>query len=64
MRRDDLLPEYFYRKLTRLDEKEDELIRAMRTKRGMYLLCDQLKTLAIEKRIVQQIHDELLPFWQ
>ena len=59
-----MLLEYFYMKFLRIEEKEEELFRKMRTKKGLLVLADQLRNLETEKKVVQEIYEEIKPFCQ
>lgn len=54
-----LLHEYFYKRLSELDETERELISAIRTKTGLVILCDKLRAVEIEKQVIIRLYEEL-----
>ncbi|MDL2233489.1 hypothetical protein LJC63_07920 [Ruminococcaceae bacterium OttesenSCG-928-L11] len=59
-----LVHQYFYKRLSEIDEEEREVIRAIRTKVALVPLCDKLRQLDIEKRVIMQVYDELkLLYW-
>lgn len=58
-----LLHEYFFGRLTELDEEERRIISAIRTKTGLLMLCDQLRAVELEKGIITRIYDDLRLCW-
>lgn len=58
-----LLHEYFYRRLTNIDEEQRKVISAIRTKPGLVILCDKLRALELEKMVVTHMYEELKLFF-
>ena len=58
-----LIHEYFYKRLSDLDEEQRKVISAIRTKSGLVILCDKLRALELEKRVVVDIYEELKYFY-
>ena len=60
----ELISEYFFRQLCALEEKQTELVLAIRTKKGLLILCDKLRELEVEKRILIKVYEDLKPFFR
>ena len=60
----ELISEYFFRQLCALEEKQTELVLAIRTKKGLLILCDKLRELEVEKRILIRVYEDLKPFFR
>jgi len=58
-----LLHEYFYKRLCEVDEEIYSTICAMRTKRGLIILCDKLRALELEKLILMRVYEDLKVFY-
>jgi len=54
-----LIHEYFYKRLSEIDEQEQRLIYALRTKKGLLVVCDQLRVLEIEKMVTMRLYEEM-----
>jgi hypothetical protein len=54
-----LMHEYFYKRLSDLDEEQRELIYAIRTKRSLIVLLDKLRYLEIEKLVTMRLYEEM-----
>lgn len=54
-----LVHEYFYKKLSDLDEEQRQLICAIRTKRSLIILLDKLRALELEKMVLLRIYEEM-----
>jgi len=60
---EELIHEYFYRRLCELDEEQRTVISALRTKAGLVILCDKLRGLETEKRVLIGIYEDLKHFF-
>lgn len=58
-----LFHEYFYKRLSELDDEERQVINAIRTKTGLVILCDKLRALELEKQVVTSIYEDLRLFF-
>ena len=54
-----LVHEYFYKRLSDLDEDQRKLIYALRTKRSLIVLLDKLRYLEIEKMVLLRVYEDL-----
>jgi hypothetical protein len=54
-----LVHEYFYKRLSDLDEEQRQLIYALRTKRSLIVLLDKLRYLEIEKQVTMRLYEEM-----
>lgn len=54
-----LVHEYFYKRLSELDEEQRQLIYALRTKRSLIVLLDKLRYLEIEKLVTMRLYEEM-----
>ena len=59
-----MLHEYFYNRLTELDEEQRSIICTMRTKTGLIILCDKLRALEAEKLALMRVYEDLRPFFR
>ena len=60
-----ILHEYYFRRLAELDDRENEIIVQIRQKRCLYILCDELRLISIEKQVILRMYEELrLLIWQ
>ncbi len=57
-----LFQEYFYKRLSELDEAQRELLYTMRTKKSILILCDKLRALEQEKLVLMRVYEDLRPF--
>lgn len=55
----EIMHEYFYGKLCEIDEKMETVIIDIRHKRGVLILCEEIRRLEIEKRCYEAIYDDL-----
>jgi len=58
-----LIHEYFYKELCRLDEGIYNTVSAMRTKRGLIILCDRLRAMELEKQVLMRVYEDLRLFF-
>ena len=58
-----LIHEYFYKRLSELDEEQRSLIYTMRTKTGLLILCDKLRALEVEKLVLMRVYEDLKVFF-
>ena len=58
-----LMHEYFYKRLTELDEEQRSIIYTMRTKRGLLILCDRLRALELEKLVLMRVYEDMKGFF-
>ena len=56
------LHEYFYKRLCDYEYQEEELIRSLRTKKGIIPLCEGLREIHLKKLETMAIYDELRLF--
>jgi hypothetical protein len=54
-----LLHEYFYARFCELEDKEEKILLGIRHKRGLIVLCDELRRLETEKHCYQAIYEDL-----
>ena len=59
----ELISEYFFRQLCALEEKQTELVLAIRTKKGLLILCDKLRVLEAEKSALITVYEDLRVFF-
>ncbi len=57
-----MLLEYFYMRLSEIDEQERDLLYTMRTKKGLLVACDKLRALEQEKLVLMRVYKDLRPF--
>jgi len=57
----ELFAEYFFRRMVEIDENIDEVLCAMRTRRGVLVLCDKMRVLDAEKQMLIKIYNDLKP---
>jgi hypothetical protein len=58
-----LVYEYFYKRLCEVDEEIYNTIAAIRTKKGLIILCDRLRALEVEKQVLMRVYDDLRVFF-
>ena len=54
-----LVHEYFYKRLSDLDEDQRKLIYALRTKRSLIPALDKLRALELEKHVLLRVYEDL-----
>lgn len=54
-----LLHEYFYKRLTDIDEEISDLVYAMRTKKTLILACERIRELDLEKAVLVRVYNDL-----
>ena len=57
-----LFHEYFYKRLTELEEEQRKVVYALRTKTGLLILCDKLRWLEAEKLALMRVYEDLKVF--
>lgn len=57
-----LVHEYFYKRLSDLDEDQRKLIYALRTKRSLIPAVDKLRSLELEKMVLLRVYEDLKAF--
>ena len=51
--------EYFYKRLSELEDEVFGVVSAMRTKKGLLILCDRLRALEVEKQVLMRVYEDL-----
>ena len=59
----ELFAEYFYNKLSKVDLEIDDVVYAIRTKKGVLILCDKLRVLEAEKSALITVYEDLRVFF-
>jgi hypothetical protein len=54
-----LVCEYFYKRLSELDDEQRKLIYTLRTKRSLIPALDKLRYIELEKQILLRIYEDL-----
>lgn len=57
-----LVHEYFYKRLSDLDEEGRELIYTLRTKRSLIPALDKLRYIELEKQVLLRVYEDLKGF--
>ena len=58
-----LLHEYFFKRLCEVDDEIFSTVCAMRTKKGLIILCDRLRVLEMEKLVLMRVYEDLKVFF-
>lgn len=56
--------EYIYKKLCELEEQQETILYAMRTKKGLLILSDKLWEIEVQKAYLTSLYNELKQFFQ
>lgn len=54
-----IVHEYFYKRFCEIDDEMQSLIRQIRTKSGLVILCDRLRALEMEKVVLVKVYEDL-----
>lgn len=57
-----LVCEYFYKRLSELDDEQRKLIYTLRTKRSLIPALDKLRSLELEKMVLLRVYEDLKAF--